>query len=164
MLLADANGSYTVEKSRSTTFKLNNKTINEIVFSNNAKAAFNDNGKVNSVIFRGNSAGFNAGNPSVTINKLTIADGASWSSILPGNIYGYQVYSDDKYKWYDKDTAAGMASMSNVKVAQLPVASEPETFLAVATSFSTAASTAFWIPFLTMNRQLQGRLYGAGRR
>ncbi len=48
-LLADANGSYEVTKSSATTFKLNNKTLNEIVFSNNTNVAFNDNGKVNNV-------------------------------------------------------------------------------------------------------------------
>ena len=132
-LFTDANGSYTVKKG-SGTFKMNGKTINEIVFEDDAKVALNDSGTVNSVTFRGKSARFSAGAKWVTINKLMIADGATWSSILPdadnyniyGNRYGYKVYSDSTtYRWYDRNTIGDEASISNVKVIGLPVSKDP---------------------------------------
>lgn len=133
-LFADANGSYTVKKG-SGTYKMNGKTINEIVFEDDAKVALNDSGAVNSVTFRGRSARFNAGARGVTINKLMIADGATWSSILPdaddynifGSRYGYKVYSDSTtFSWYDRDTVGDETSISNVRVMELPVKGEPE--------------------------------------
>ena len=45
---------------------------------------------------------------------------------------------------------APTSSFAAETAATLAISSLPETFLAVATSFSTAASTAFWIPFLTI--------------
>ena len=132
-LFADANGSYTVKKG-SGTFKMNGKTVNEIVFEDDAKVALNDSGAANSVTFRGGSARFNGGGQRVTIHKLIIADGASWSSILPdaddyddyGNRYGYKVYSDSTtFQWYDRDTIGDETSISNVKVMGLPVTGEP---------------------------------------
>ena len=136
-LLDNASGSYTITKGRGIKFVLNNKNVNEITFAGNAKVAFNGNGTVNSITFRGNSARFDGGNPFVIINKLTIADGASWSGILPdandytdfGNRYGYKVRDSNdqaKYIWYDRNTVKNDDTMNNVIVQQLPVTKDPE--------------------------------------
>ncbi len=127
-LLDDANGSYTVTKSCATRFVMNNKTINEITISGDSSVAFNTGSKVtiNKVTFCGKNAFFNAGNEYVKIGKLTIADGATWSSILPSETYGYNVSDGTTKKWYDRDTAGDMRSMDNVTVWQLPVKSNPQ--------------------------------------
>lgn len=127
-LLDDANGSYTVTKSRATKFVMNDKTINEITISGDSSVAFNTGSKVtiNKVTFRGEKARLNAGNEYVKIGKLTIADGATWSSILQGYNDGYCVSDGTTKKWYDRDTAGDMQSMDNVIVKQLPVKSDPQ--------------------------------------
>ena len=130
-LLDDVSGSYTLASSCGVTFKMNGKTVDELVFSGNAKVALNDKtGAVNSIIFRGGSTGFNAGSQYIKIKKLTVADGATWSSIspYPNDIRGYKVYSDDlsSYTWYDKDTVGDRVSLSNVYVYQLPIYAEPK--------------------------------------
>lgn len=127
-LLDNADGVYTVPKSRATRFVMNNKTINEITISGNSSVAFNNSSKVtiNKVTFRGGNAKFNAGNQYVKIGKLTIADGATWSSILPSETYGYDVSDGTTKKWYDRNTAGDMPSMDNVIVNQLPVKSNPQ--------------------------------------
>ncbi len=130
-LLADANGSYVVTMGKATTFRLNGKTINDITFSGDAKMAFNGRGNVNNVTFKGSSARFNAGDLYLKIKKLNIADGATWKSILPGENYGYDVYSDDQntHTWYDADAAEDklktVNSISNVIVNSLPIISKP---------------------------------------
>lgn len=127
-LLDDANGSYTVTKSLSTRFVMNNKTINEITISGDSSVAFNNSSKVtiNKVTFRGEKARLNAGNEYVKIGKLAIADGATWSSILPSETYGYDVSEGTTKKWYDRNTAGDMPSIDNVIVNQLPVKSNPQ--------------------------------------
>lgn len=127
-LLDDVSGSYTLAIGKSVTFIMNSKTIGELVVSGNVRIALNDQkGGVNSIIFRGGS-GFNAGSNYIRIKNLTVADGATWSSILPAERYGYKVYSDDlkSYTWYDKNTVGDRVSLSNVYVAQLPITTEPK--------------------------------------
>lgn len=129
-LLADATGSYTVTKGSGTTFKLNGKTVNEITCSGESNMAFNESGTVNSVIFKGSMARFNAGNQLFTINAITIKDGATWSSILPNTdaeMYGYLVYNSDQsaYKWYNAGMLEEFDTINNVKVRQLPVTKAP---------------------------------------
>ena len=129
-LLDDASGSYTLANGRSVRFIMNSKTVGELVISGGVRVALNgQTGAVNSVIFRGGSTGFNAGNKNIKIENLNVADGATWSSILPpNNMYGYNVYSDDlkSHTWYDKDTVGDRVSLSNVYVAQLPINMEPK--------------------------------------
>lgn len=131
-LLDDASGSYTLANGRSVRFIMNSKTVDELVISGNVRIALNENnvkkGAVNSIIFRGGSTGFNAGSNYIRIKKLNVADGATWSSILPAERYGYKVYSDDlkSYTWYDKNTVGDRVSLSNVYVAQLPITTEPK--------------------------------------
>lgn len=153
-LLADAVGSYTVTKGSGTTFKLNGKTLNEIAFSGKSSMAFNDRGTVNSVIFSGNTTKLNAGNPLIIINKITVRNGATWSSILPNaNLHGYQVYNSDKsgYKWYD----AGMLeeflgdgnTVNNVKVQPLPVTKDP-ILMVDGQKIATQSSISVYKPFV----------------
>ncbi len=129
-LLDDANGSYTVTKSHATRFVMNDKTINEITISGNSSVAFNTVSNVvvtiNKVTFCGKNAFFNAPTPYIKIGKLTVADGATWSSILPNETYGYNVSDGTTKKWYDMNTAGDMQSMDNVIVTQLPVKSNPQ--------------------------------------
>lgn len=127
-LLDDVSGSYTLAKGKGVRFIMNSKTVDELVVSGDAKIALNDQkGGVNSIIFRGGS-GFNAGSNYIRIKNLTVADGATWSSILPAERYGYKVYSDDlsSYTWYDKNSVGDVPSLSNVYVAQLPITTEPK--------------------------------------
>lgn len=127
-LLDDASGSYTLAKGKSVRFIMNSKTVDELVVSGNVRIALNgQTGAVNSIIFRGNS-GFNAGSEYIRIKNLTVADGATWSGILPDDSrYGYNVYSDDlkSHTWYDNNTVGNVVSLSNVYVAQLPINMEP---------------------------------------
>lgn len=127
-LLDDANGSYTVTKSRATRFVMNDKTINEITISGNSSVAFNNGSPVtiNKVTFRGENARFNAPTPYIKIGKLTISDGATWGSILPNETYGYNVSGSATKKWYDMNTAEDMQSMDNVITTQLPIISDPQ--------------------------------------
>lgn len=155
-LLADAVGSYTITKGHGTTIKLNGKTVNEITVSGESNMAFNDKGTVNSVIFSGKTARFNAGNQLFTISAITVKDGATWSSILPNadaEMYGYQVYNSDQsgYKWYD----AGMLeeflgdgnTVNNVKVQPLPVTKDP-ILMIDGQKIATQSSISVYKPFV----------------
>ena len=121
ILLDNASGSYSINKGFAG-INLNNHSINEIICSDGARTALDGSGTINSITFRGNKARFAISVP--RIGTLTVADGATWSSILPdaddylanSNRYGYRVENADKtYKWYDRETVGSEALMNNAK-------------------------------------------------
>ena len=124
-----ASGSYTVTKG-SVDFMLNDKNVNEFVFAGSARVSIknNNDGTVNSVVFKGKSAGFKTSIP--VLGKITIEDGATWESILPNKSYSIHGYiinnSDGTHSWYDKYTvgnyAGESASINNAGVQQHDVA------------------------------------------
>ena len=133
-LFDNASGSYTATKG-SVDFMLNGKKVNELVFAGSASVSIKNNngGTVNSVVFKGVSAGFKTLIP--VLGKITIEDGATWKSILPNkgeyDTYGYMINnSDGTHSWYDKYTIGSYAgestSINNAGVKLLPVTSEPQ--------------------------------------
>ena len=122
-------GSYTVTKG-SIDFMLNGKNVNEFVFAGSTRVSIknNNDGTVNSVVFKGKSAGFKTSIP--VLGKITIEDGATWESILPNKSYSIHGYiinnSDGTHSWYDKYTvgnyAGESASINNAGVQQHDVA------------------------------------------
>ena len=95
----------------------------------NATVSFSGRGStVTAVTMSGSEAQFDyigRGGVTPVMGTLTIADGASWHSILSQQIdrYGYKLHKDGGgYEWKDSDTAdADVSSMTNVSIERLPI-------------------------------------------
>ena len=102
---------------------LNGHTVKEMWLNLDCRATILGTGKITNLTIS-NDAGVNA---AVTVaENIWIMQGATWSSILPNESFGYKVNNDDgSYKWYDIDTIAEVTDSSgqlkNASIEPLPV-------------------------------------------
>lgn len=128
-LLADVTGDYTIDGTQNTGLDLNGYSIKGTV---TVKAAAGSNTTTlsntkntttasidNVVAHRGaNLAG--SGKPAV-IGTLTLAEGATWKTILNDTALGYKMLNaDGTHKWYARDDVKG-SQLNNVIINRLPI-------------------------------------------
>lgn len=131
-LLADVTGNYTIGGTKDTGLDLNGHSIkgtvtvkaaagnNTTTFSNtkNTTTASIDN----VVAYKGAKLA-GSGKPAV-IGELTLADGATWKTILNDTALGYKVLNaDGTHKWYARDDVKG-SQLNNVIINRLPITSK----------------------------------------
>ncbi len=131
-LLTDVSGDYTIDVKVYTGLNLNRHSLNgkvTLTGKNGGEVTFSTidgEGTVQEVVAYPNAKLANSGAAAV-IEKLTLAEGATWASILsePDRL-GYKKYTDypnlTKYTWYDSSQIDG-AELTNVMIQQLPITS-----------------------------------------
>ena len=129
-LLADVTGDYTINGTQNTALDLNGHRINGTVtvkgikgdlitttLSNTQNTTIASIDKV--IAFAGAELG-GSKYPAV-IGELTLAEGATWNSILNGTALGYKVLNaDGTHKWYAPDEVNG-SQLKNVIINRLPI-------------------------------------------
>ena len=131
-LLADVTGNYTIGGTKDTGLDLNGHSIkgtvtvkaaagnNTTTFSNtkNTTTASIDN----VVAYKGAKLA-GSGKPAV-IGTLTLAEGATWKTILNDTALGYKMLNaDGTHKWYARDDVKG-SQLNNVIINRLPITSK----------------------------------------
>ena len=131
-LLADVSGDYTIDSSVYTGLNLNRHSLNgkvTLTGKNGGEVTFSTidgEGTVKEVVAYENAKLANSGAAAV-IEKLTLAEGATWENILsdPDRL-GYKQYTDypslTDYKWYNSSQVEGR-ELINVMIQQLPITS-----------------------------------------
>ena len=128
-LLADVTGNYTIDGTQDTGLELNGHSIkgtvtvkaaagsNTTTFSNKQNPTTASIDKV--VAYKGAKLA-GSGYPAV-IGTLTLAEGATWETILNGTALGYKVlHADGTYKWYAPDDVND-SQLNNVIINSLPI-------------------------------------------
>ena len=128
-LLADVTGNYTIDGTRDTGLDLNGHSIKGTV---TVKAAAGSNTTTlsntkntttvsidNVVAYKGAKLA-GSGKPAV-IGTLTLAEGATWKTILNDTALGYKMLNaDGTHKWYARDDVKG-SQLNNVIINRLPI-------------------------------------------
>ena len=128
-LLADVTGNYTIGGTKDTGLDLNGHSIKGTV---TVKAAAGSNTTTlsntkntttvsidNVVAYKGAKLA-GSGKPAV-IGTLTLAEGATWKTILNDTALGYKVLNaDGTHKWYARDDVKG-SQLNNVIINRLPI-------------------------------------------
>ncbi|WP_418773913.1 YDG domain-containing protein, partial [Hominenteromicrobium sp.] len=128
-LLADVTGDYTIDGTQDTGLDLNDHSIKGTV---TVKAAAGSNTTTlsntkntttvsidNVVAYKGAKLA-GSGKPAV-IGTLTLAEGATWKTILNDTALGYKVLNaDGTHKWYARDDVKG-SQLNNVIINRLPI-------------------------------------------
>ena len=128
-LLADVTGDYTINGTQDTGLDLNGHSIKGTV---TVKAAAGSNTTTlsntkntttvsidNVVAYKGAKLA-GSGYPAV-IGELTLAEGATWKTILNDTALGYKVLNaDGTHKWYARDDVKG-SQLNNVIINRLPI-------------------------------------------
>ena len=138
-LLTDVGGDYTIDSNVYTGLNLNRHSLNGKVTLTGKKGSevafstINGEGTVKEVVAYENAKLAGSGAAAV-IEKLTLAEGATWANILsdPGRL-GYQHYTDypdqGSYKWYaPADVPTDSKELTNVKIQSLPITSNSLSF------------------------------------
>lgn len=128
-LLADVTGNYTIDGTRDTGLDLNDHSIKGTV---TVKAAAGSNtttlsntkntttASIDNVVAYKGAKLAGSGKPAV-IGTLTLADGATWKTILNDTALGYKVLNTDgTHKWYARDDVKG-SQLNNVIINRLPI-------------------------------------------
>ena len=132
-LLADVTGDYTIDGTQDTGLNLNGHSIKGTVTVKGIKGDFITTTLSNTqntttasidkvVAFAGAELG-GSGKPAV-IGELTLAEGATWKTILNDTALGYKVLNaDGTHKWYARDDVKG-SQLNNVIINRLPITSK----------------------------------------
>ncbi|WP_417078178.1 hypothetical protein [Hominenteromicrobium sp.] len=128
-LLADVTGDYTIGGTKDTGLDLNGHSIKGTV---TVKAAAGNNtttfsntkntttASINAVVAHKGANLAGSGKPAV-IGTLTLAEGATWKTILNDTALGYKVLNaDGTHKWYARDDVKG-SQLNNVIINRLPI-------------------------------------------
>ena len=128
-LLADVTGDYTIDGTQDTGIDLNGYSIHGTVDvkavaegTNNTTTFSNskDTGSIKTVVAHRGANLAGSGAPAV-IGTLTLAEGATWKTILNGKTLGYKVLNaDGTHKWYAPDDVKG-SQLNNVIINSLPI-------------------------------------------
>ena len=128
-LLADVTGDYTIDGTKDTGLDLNGHSIKGTV---TVKAAAGSNtttlsntkntttASIDAVVAYRGAKLAGSGYPAV-IGTLTLAEGATWKTILNDTALGYKVLNaDGTHKWYARDDVKG-SQLNNVIINRLPI-------------------------------------------
>ena len=128
-LLADVTGNYTIDGTQDTGLDLNDHSIKGTV---TVKAAAGSNTttlsntkntttvSIDKVVAYKGAKLAGSGKPAV-IGTLTLAEGATWKTILNDTALGYKVLNaDGTHKWYARDDVKG-SQLNNVIINRLPI-------------------------------------------
>ena len=131
-LLADVTGDYTIDGTQETGLNLNGHSIKGTV---TVKAAAGSNtttlsntqntttARIDKVVAHSGAELARPDKPAV-IGTLTLAEGATWKTILSGKTLGYKVLNaDGTHKWYARDDVNG-SQLNNVIINILPITFE----------------------------------------
>ena len=131
-LLTDVTGDYTIDGTKNTKLDLNGHSIKGTV---TVKAAVGSNtttlsnrkntttARVDKVVAHSGAELARPDKPAV-IGTLTLAEGATWKTILSGKTLGYKVLNaDGTHKWYARDDVNG-SQLNNVIINILPITFE----------------------------------------
>ena len=132
-LLADVTGDYTINGTQDTGLNLNGHSIKGTV---TVKAAAGSNttttlsntkntttASIDAVVAHRGANLAGSGKPAV-IGTLTLAEGATWKTILNDTALGYKVLNaDGTHKWYARDDVKG-SQLNNVIINRLPITSK----------------------------------------
>ena len=131
-LLADVTGDYTIDGTQDTGLNLNGHSIKGTV---TVKAAAGSNtttlsntqntttARIDKVVAHSGAELARPDKPAV-IGTLTLAEGATWKTILSGKTLGYKVLNaDGTHKWYARDDVNG-SQLNNVIINILPITFE----------------------------------------
>ena len=131
-LLADVTGDYTIDGTQDTGIDLNGYSIHGTVDvkavaegTNNTTTFSNskDTGSIKTVVAHRGAELARPDKPAV-IGTLTLAEGATWKTILSGKTLGYKVLNaDGTHKWYARDDVNG-SQLNNVIINILPITFE----------------------------------------
>ena len=134
-LLADVTGDYTINGTTDTGLDLNGCSINGTVTvtgEGGKETAFSNSKSTGTIqkVVASAGAKLAVSGAAAVIEKLTLAGGATWASILflPRNP-GYRVYTNypdpSSYTWYaPTDVPAGTTELTNVSIKSLPITSK----------------------------------------
>ena len=128
-LLADVTGNYTIGGTKDTGLDLNGHSIKGTV---TVKAAAGSNtttlsntkntttASIDAVVAHRGAKLAGSGKPAV-IGTLTLAEGATWKTILNDTALGYKMLNaDGTHKWYARDDVKG-SQLNNVIINRLPI-------------------------------------------
>lgn len=131
-LLTDVTGDYTINGTKNTKLDLNGHSIKGTV---TVKAAAGSNtttlsntqntttARIDKVVAHSGAELARPDKPAV-IGTLTLAEGATWKTILSGKTLGYKVLNaDGTHKWYARDDVNG-SQLNNVIINILPITFE----------------------------------------
>ena len=131
-LLTDVTGDYTIDGTKNTKLDLNGHSIKGTV---TVKAAAGSNtttlsntqntttARIDKVVAHSGAELARPDKPAV-IGTLTLAEGATWKTILSGKTLGYKVLNaDGTHKWYARDDVNG-SQLNNVIINILPITFE----------------------------------------
>ena len=131
-LLTDVTGDYTIDGTKETGLDLNGHSIKGTV---TVKAAVGSNtttlsnrkntttARIDKVVAHSGAELARPDKPAV-IGTLTLAEGATWKTILSGKTLGYKVLNaDGTHKWYARDDVNG-SQLNNVIINILPITFE----------------------------------------
>ena len=129
-LLADVTGDYTIDGTQDTGLNLNGHSIKGTVTVKGIKGDFitttlsntknTTTASIDKVVAHRGAKLAGSGKPAV-IGELTLAEGATWETILNGKTLGYKVLNaDGTYKWYAPNNVKG-SQLNNVIINSLPI-------------------------------------------
>lgn len=128
-LLADVTGDYTIDGTQDTGLDLNGHSIKGTVTvktaagSNTTTLSNTKNtttASIDNVVAYKGAKLAGSGKPAV-IGTLTLAEGATWKTILNDTALGYKVLNaDGTHKWYARDDVKG-SQLNNVIINRLPI-------------------------------------------
>ena len=129
-LLADVTGDYTIDGTQDTGLNLNGHSIKGTVTVKGIKGDFitttlsntknTTTASIDKVVAFDGAELAGSGKAAV-IGTLTLAEGATWKTILNGKTLGYKVLNaDGTHKWYAPDDVKG-SQLNNVIINSLPI-------------------------------------------
>lgn len=131
-LLADVTGDYTIDGTQETGLDLNGHsikgtvTVKAAVGSNTTTLSNTKNTTTASIdkVVACDGAELAGSDKPAVIGTLTLAEGATWKTILSGKTLGYKVLNaDGTHKWYARDDVNG-SQLNNVIINILPITFE----------------------------------------
>ena len=132
-LLTDVTGNYTIDGTQNTGLDLNGHSIKGTVTVKGIKGDYitttlsntqnTTTASIDKVVAFDGAELAGSGYPAV-IGELTLAEGATWKTILNDTALGYKVLNaDGTHKWYARDDVKG-SQLNNVIINRLPITSK----------------------------------------
>ena len=136
-LLSDVTGDYTIDGTQDTALDLNGHSITGTVTVKGIKGDYitttlsntqnTTTASIDKVVAFDGAELAGSKYPAV-IGELTLAEGATWKTILNGTALGYKVLNaDGTHKWYAQDDVKG-SQLNNVIINRLPITSKNLSF------------------------------------